>query len=136
VMIPPGIEDGAALRVPGRGRPSRDPHGEDGDLFVVVRAEPDERFERRGADLWRTETITVPDAALGTTLRIPTLGSPVRIRVKPGVQPGTVIGLAGKGLPVFQGTGHGDLYVRHGGEHAAVAVFRGARAVRTAARAH
>jgi molecular chaperone DnaJ len=41
-----------------------------------------------------------------------TLGPPVRIRLKPGVQPGTVVRLAGKGLPIFEGTGHGDLYVR------------------------
>jgi len=62
VKVPAGVEEGMALRIPGRGLPSREAGGTQGDLYVVVRTAPDPRFERRGADLWRTETISVPDA--------------------------------------------------------------------------
>jgi molecular chaperone DnaJ len=111
VTIPPGIEDGTTLRVPGRGLPSPVPRGQDGDLFVIVRAAPDERFERRGPHLYHEQSVTVADAALGATLRVPTLGPSVGVKLRPGTQPGTMLRIAGKGLPIFEGTGHGDLYV-------------------------
>lgn len=100
------------LRVPGRGLPSPEPNGQDGDLFVIVHAAPDERFERRGPHLWHKESVTVADAVLGTMLRVPTLGSPVHVTLTPGTQPGTALRVAGKGLPIFNGSGHGDLYVQ------------------------
>jgi molecular chaperone DnaJ len=112
VRIPAGIEDGTALRVAGRGMPSPESQGADSDLFVIVRTAPDERFERRGPHLHRTESVSIVDAVLGTTLRVPTLGPPVRVKLKPGTQPGTVLRVAGKGLPAFEGTGRGDLYLR------------------------
>lgn len=111
VLIPPGLEDGRALRVPGRGLPSPDGDGEDGDLFVVVHSASDARFERRGRDLWHRELIDVADAALGTTVEVPTLTAPVNVTVEPGTQPGSAIRLPGRGLPSFEGTGDGDLYV-------------------------
>ena len=111
VRIPLGIDDGTVLRVPGRGLSSPVPGGQDGDLFAIVRAAPDERFERRGPHLWHKASVPVADAVLGNTLRVPTLGPPVHVKLKPGVQPDTVLRLAGMGLPIFQGHGHGDLYV-------------------------
>ena len=73
VKIPPGAEDGLALRVPGRGYASPDPGGPAGDLLVVVRATPDARFERQGADLWRLQEIAAADAVLGAEITVPTL---------------------------------------------------------------
>lgn len=112
VTIPAGIEDGVVLRVAGHGRASDDPGGRHGDLFVVVRAAPDPRFERKGADLWRTETIEIPDAVLGTHILVPTPRGSVDTTVPPGTQPGTVLRLRGEGLPRFGGSGQGDLLVR------------------------
>lgn len=113
VRIPPGAEEGLALRVSSHGLPSPDPRGAPGDLYVIVSSRADPRFERRGADLWRTETIEVADAALGTTLEVPTLDAPVELSVPPGTQPGTVLRLRGKGLPVFGAKQRrGDLHVR------------------------
>lgn len=112
VNIPVGIEEGMALRVPGHGLPSEAKGGQPGDLFVIVRSAPDPRFERAGADLWHTETLTIADAVLGTTLRVPTLGAPVDMTVPAGTQPDTVLRIAGKGLPEFGGRATGDLYVR------------------------
>ena len=112
VTIPVGVEEGMALRIPGRGLPSREAGGLPGDLFVVVHAAPDPRFERAGADLWRSETITVADAVLGAELTVPTLDGPAAVAVPPGTQPETVLRLREKGLPEFGGKGRGDFFLR------------------------
>lgn len=112
VTIPAGVEEGMALRIPGRGMPSRDHKGQPGDLFVIVRSKPDPRFERDGADLWRSETIPVTDAVLGTKLKVPTLEHHAEVTVPPGTQPDTILRVRGKGLPAFGGRQHGDLFLR------------------------
>jgi len=111
VHVPVGAEDGMVLRIEGRGMPPPVPGGEPGDLLVVLRTAADARFERDGADLWRTETIEISDAVLGTELDVPTLEGSLRIRVPPGTQPGEVLRLRGKGLPTFGRAERGDLYV-------------------------
>jgi molecular chaperone DnaJ len=112
VNVPVGAEDGMALRVPGHGLPSEAPGGTPGDLFVIVRSEPDPRFERDGADLWRRETLSVPEAVLGTKRTVPSLDGTVEVSIPSAAQPGLVLRLAGKGLPHFGGRGRGDLYLR------------------------
>jgi molecular chaperone DnaJ len=112
ITIPPGIEDGVALKISGKGEASTETGGRPGDLYVVVRAAPDSRFTRSGADLWREETISIPDAVLGTSLTVPTLDADASVTVPPGTQPDAVLRLRGKGLPRFQEKGRGDLYLR------------------------
>jgi molecular chaperone DnaJ len=113
VTIPVGVEDGMALRVAGRGMASPGPGGVPGDLYVVVRTRPDPRFQRDGADLWRQETLLVPDAVLGTRLEVETLdGGKTEVSVPAGIQPDTVLRLRNKGLPRFGGKGRGDLYLQ------------------------
>ena len=112
VSIPAGAEEGMALRIPGHGLPSEEAGGETGDLYVVVRTASDSRFVRRGADLWRTETIEIPDAVLGTTLRISTLDGHVNVKVPAGTQTDEILRLRGKGLVKFGGYGRGDLNLR------------------------
>jgi len=112
VTIPVGVEEGMALRISGRGMPSREPKGQPGDLFVVVRTASDPRFEREGANLWRSETIAVADAVLGTTLKVPTLDFPAEVTIPPGTQHDTMLRVRGKGLTEFGGRHHGDLYLR------------------------
>ncbi len=112
VTIPVGVEEGMVLKISGKGQASEEPGGVPGDLYVVVHSEPDARFARDGADLWRTETISIPDAVLGTSLKVPTLGSDATVTVPPGTQPDAVLRLRGKGLPHFRGKGPGDLYLR------------------------
>ena len=111
VKIPRGIEEGMALRIPGHGQASPIPGGAPGDLFVIVRTRPDPRFERRGADLWRVETIEVADAVLGTTLEAPTADGSVTVKIPPGTQPEAILRLRGKGLPEFGDHRRGDLYL-------------------------
>ena len=112
VGIPVGVDDGTALRVPGHGMPAHDRAGQPGDLFVIVHTAPDPRFERRGADLWRTETIEVWEAALGTRIMVPTMDGSADTTVPPGTQPDTRLRLEGEGLPEFGRKGRGDLFVR------------------------
>jgi len=112
VSIPAGAEEGMALRIPAHGLPGPDPKGPPGDLYVIVTSAPDARFVRSGADLWRGETLAVADAVLGTALKVPTLDGTVEVTVPPGTQPGEVLRLRGKGLPVFGARGHGDLNLR------------------------
>lgn len=112
VTIPVGVEEGMALRIPGRGLPSREVGGPPGDVLVVVHSQPDARFERHGADLWRFATVRVVDAVLGTHLEVPTLDGPTTVTVPPGTQADTVLRLSGKGLPVYGRPAHGHLYLR------------------------
>lgn len=112
VRIPVGVEEGMALRIPGRGMPADKPGWPPGDLFVIVRSAPDPRFERHGRDLYRTETLELVDAVLGTTIDVPTLDGHASVKVPPGTQPESVLRLRGKGLPAFGDGVRGDLYVR------------------------
>lgn len=111
VTIPRGVEEGMALRIPGKGMPSPQAGGSPGDLFVVVHSRPDSRFERRGADLLRLQPVSVTDAVLGATLEVPTLGGSASVKIPPGTQPGAVLRLKGKGLPEFGRERHGELYL-------------------------
>lgn len=112
VTIPVGVEDGTALRISGRGMASPVAGGVAGDLFVMVSARPDARFQRDGADLWREETLPLTDAVLGTTLGVETLDGGMEVKVPAGTQPDTVLRLRNKGLPRFGGKGRGDLYLQ------------------------
>jgi molecular chaperone DnaJ len=112
LRIPVGVEEGTALRIPGRGMPAEKPGLPPGDLFVVISTAEDPRFERHGRDLYRLERIGVVDAVLGTSIDVPTLDGPVSVKVPAGTQPDSMLRLRGKGLPPFGGGMRGDLYVR------------------------
>ncbi|MDA8355949.1 MAG: molecular chaperone DnaJ [Actinomycetota bacterium] len=114
VRIPPGVEDGQRIRVKGRGSPGQGV-APPGDLYVVVRVGKDARFGRRGRNLTITVPVTFPQAALGSTITVPTLDEPVTLRVPPGTQPGTHLRVKGRGVPSGggrNGAGPGDLLVR------------------------
>lgn len=112
VKIPVGIEDGMALRVPGHGMPAPPGGSESGNLLVVIRTRPDSRFRRHGTNLRRVEIVSVADAVLGTSIRVPTLeGKDISVKVPSGSQPGDTLRLRGKGLPAFHDGKVGDLLV-------------------------
>jgi len=112
VHIPVGVEEATALRVKGHGMPSETADGPPGDLYVVVTSAPDERFERAGADLWRSATLEVTELVLGTKLKIPTLEGEADVTVPPGTQPDEILRLRHKGLHRFGGGGRGNLNLR------------------------
>ena len=110
---PPGVEDGQRIRVKGRGAPGQG-SAPAGDLFVVVRVGRHARFGRRGRNLTLTVPVTFAEAALGTTITVPTLDGPVTLRVPPGTSPGTHLRVKGRGVPAGakSGASAGDLLVR------------------------
>ncbi|HZB86864.1 MAG TPA: molecular chaperone DnaJ [Gaiellaceae bacterium] len=107
VQIPPGIHDGQRIRLSGEGHAGV-LGGRAGDVYVLVRVRPDPRFVREGNDIIATVDLTMTQAALGTTVTVPTLNGDVELEFKPGTQPGEIRVLRGKGMPVLQGFGRGD----------------------------
>jgi len=110
VNIPAGVEDGATLRVRGRGE-GPPGEGQAGDLYVTLHVATDARFERDGADLHTVVALSFPQAALGATVKAASLDGEVEVNVAPGTQPGETVSFRGKGLPRLQSRGSGDLVV-------------------------
>lgn len=110
VEIPAGIDDGQRLRLPGRG-PAAPRGGVPGDLYVTIRTRTHPTLERHGVDLVHRLTLAFTQATLGTTLHVDTLEEPLELEVPAGTQPGHVFRLRGRGVPVLQGRGRGDLLV-------------------------
>ncbi|MDQ4095350.1 MAG: molecular chaperone DnaJ [Actinomycetota bacterium] len=108
VRIPPGIEDGAHLRVSGRGQAGIR-GGRSGDLYVAIRMAPHPVFRRAGDDLGCEVPVPMTVAALGGTVEVPTLEEPEPIEIKPGTQSGEVVRLRNKGMPSLQGWGRGQI---------------------------
>lgn len=111
VDVPAGISDGQRIRLSGRGH-AGEPGGMPGDLYVRVRVREDERFVRDGDDLICALDVAAPLAALGTTLPVPTLEGEEELEIPAGTQPGEVITLRHRGMPILQRPGRrGDLKV-------------------------
>ena len=109
VRIPAGVEDGQRIRVKGRGGAGRY-NGAAGDLYVVTHIAPHPVFGQKGNDLTVKVPVTFAEAALGTTVSVPTLnGKPVSVKVPPGTRSGRVFRVAGQGVPLSGKTG--DLLV-------------------------
>ena len=107
VEVPAGIHDGQQIRISGEGHAGV-LGGRAGDVYVQVRVKPDLRFVREGNDIFCTVELTMTDAALGTTVKVPTLDGETELELDPGTQPGEVRVLRGRGMPVLQGFGRGD----------------------------
>ena len=108
MKIPAGVQDGARIKLVGRGEPG--PAGaQAGDLYVRVHVRPHRFFGRRGSDLTVDLPVTYPEAALGANVQVPTLNGPVTMKVPAGTQSGKTFRLKGKGAP--RKGGHGDLLV-------------------------
>ena len=110
VKIPAGVAEGMQLNVSGRGNAARR-GGINGDLIVVIEEEPHAELVRDGNDLIYPLFVSIPDAAMGTTVEIPTVEGKVKIKVEQGTQPGKILRLRGKGIPEVNGYGRGDLLV-------------------------
>ena len=110
VRLPAGVEDGKRIRVKGRGAAGRG-GGPAGDLYVIARVGRHSLFGRKGANLTLTVPVGFAEAALGTTLTVPTLGDPVTLRVAPGTPSGRTFRVKGRGVPGAKKTPAGDLLV-------------------------
>ena len=110
IDIPAGVGEGMQLTVRGKGNAG--PHnGVNGDLLVLIEEEPHPDFERDESTLIYNLFITIPEAILGTQAEVPTVDGKVRVKIAPGTQSGKVLRLRGKGLPILNGYGSGDMLV-------------------------
>jgi len=111
VDIPAGVDSDSVIPLRGQGEEGIN-GGPQGDLYIVLQVEPHELFTRTGNDLRIDMPISFEQAALGTTIIVPTLSEKVSYKVPPGTQPDTVFRLKGKGVKSVRGSKYGDLYVR------------------------
>jgi molecular chaperone DnaJ len=109
VGVPAGVDSGTRLRMAGQGEPGVN-GGPPGDLYIFLEVKEHPLFERRGADLYCTVPISFPQAALGATVKIPTLHGEEDLEIPEGTQSGQLFRKRAKGLPDPHG-GRGDLYV-------------------------
>ena len=99
IKIPPGADDGTRIRFD--------------KFYVTVEVRPDDVFQRDGADVFIDREISFFQAALGDTIKIPTLEQKdIKLKIRPGTQPNTLIRLRGKGMPRLRLGGRGDQYIR------------------------
>jgi curved DNA-binding protein len=109
VKIPAGVVDGSTIRLAGQGGAGAH-GGRAGDLYLKVKLREHPYVRREGRDLYLDVPVTVPEAALGGEVTLPTFEGPVRLRVPAGAQSGKKLRLRGKGLPDLRGGERGDLY--------------------------
>ncbi len=110
VRIPPGVEDGARIRLAGKGGAGSG-GGPPGDLYARVRVSPHPVLQRSGNDLSMEMPISVAEAVAGAQIDIATLDGRVTLKVPPGTDGGSKLRLRGKGVPAHAGRAAGDLYV-------------------------
>jgi len=107
IEIPAGVEDGMQLSMRGMGNAGKN-GGPKGDLLINITEKPHDAFSRDGKNIVYDLFINFADAALGTSVEVPTLGKKVKIKVPPGTQGGKIFRLREKGLPSVQSYGTGD----------------------------
>jgi len=111
VKIPAGIEDGKRLKLKGKGKPG--PGGRKGDLYLKIKIQDKEGFERIGKDIVQTVNLPVYKAALGGDLTVQTLDGKVKLNVPAETQNGKMFRLAGRGLPEFNNADkRGNYYIK------------------------
>jgi molecular chaperone DnaJ len=110
INIPAGVAEGMQLNVAGKGNAAFR-GGVNGDLLVLIEEQQHPELVRDGNDLLYFLYISFPQAALGSTVEVPTVDGHVKIKIEPGTQPGKILRLRGKGLPEVNGYGKGDLLV-------------------------
>ncbi|MEO6037846.1 MAG: J domain-containing protein, partial [Saprospiraceae bacterium] len=112
VTTKPGSYDGQSLRINGKGGPGSNA-AQRGDLFVRIKVGPHPRFTRQADDLRSMQAIDLYTAVLGGETLVPTLSGQLKVKIAAGTQPGKMVRIKGKGMPVYGKTEvFGDLYVQ------------------------
>jgi molecular chaperone DnaJ len=112
VTIPKGVDDGTRIRLSGKGE-AGSRGASNGDLYLFINVESHELFKRSEVNLFFEFPISFTDAALGTTIEIPTIdGAKAKIKIPDGTQSGKQFRLKGKGMPFMRRGDYGDLYVQ------------------------
>lgn len=111
IKVPAGVSGGNYIRMRGEGNHGQR-GGHPGDILVGIEEKPHEYFSRHGDDVLYEQTITYPQAVLGTSVEVPTLGDSVKLTIPPGTTSGKLFRLKGKGVAHLNSTGRGDQLVR------------------------
>jgi molecular chaperone DnaJ len=112
VRIPGGITEGMQITMRSKGNAGKR-GGAPGDLIILIEETPHEQFERHGDDVIYELWLNFADAALGTSVEVPTLGGgKTRFKISPGTQSGKIFKLKGKGFPIVNGYGRGDQLIQ------------------------
>ena len=112
VTIPKGVDDGTRIRLAGKGE-AGSRGASNGDLYLFINVYSHELFKRSEENLFFECPISIADAALGSSMEIPTIdGGKAKIKIPSGTQSGKQFRLKGKGMPLMRGSGTGDLYVQ------------------------
>ena len=112
VTIPKGVDDGTRIRLAGKGE-AGSRGASNGDLYLFINVYSHDLFKRSEENLFFECPISIADAALGTSIEIPTVdGGKAKIKIPSGTQSGKQFRLKGKGMPFMRGGGNGDLYVQ------------------------
>ncbi len=98
IKIPTGVDDGSRVNF--------------GDFYITIDVRPDPVFKRDGDDILVDINISFALAIIGGIIEIPTIDGNLKLRVRPGTQPGTMVRLAGRGVKHLHRAGHGDQYLR------------------------
>ena len=98
IKVPAGVDEGSRVRF--------------GDFDVTIDVKPDKTFKRDGADVFINQEIPLTMAILGGTIEVPTIDGDLKLRIRPGTQPDTMVRLRGRGIKRLHGYGSGDEYVR------------------------
>jgi molecular chaperone DnaJ len=110
VRIPPGVDTGSRVRVPGKGNAGAH-SGPPGDLYILTDVEAHPFFDRKGDNFYVRVPISVVEAALGAKVEVPTIDGPTTIRIPPGTQGGQKLRIRGKGAPSLRASQRGDQFV-------------------------
>jgi len=112
VTIPKGVDDGTRIRLSGKGE-AGSRGGGSGDLYLFINVHSHDLFKRSDENLFFECPVSIADAALGTSIEIPTIdGGKAKIKIPAGTQSGKQFRLRGKGMPYMRGNDFGDLYVQ------------------------
>jgi molecular chaperone DnaJ len=111
VRIPAGVHEGQGIRIAGEGEPGRN-GGPRGDLYCYVRIKPHEFLQRDGNHLVVVVPVSFTQAALGTTIEVPSLDGPRGLKIPPGTQYGSIFRIKGQGLPDIRTGRTGDELVQ------------------------
>jgi molecular chaperone DnaJ len=111
VRIPAGVETGSRVRIPGKGEGGR-LGAPAGDLHIITNVGTHKYFTRKGDNIYVTVPVTVPEAALGAKIEVPTVEGKAQLRIPPGTQSGQKFRLRQRGAPSLRNPGaHGDQFV-------------------------
>lgn len=110
VPIPAGVDTGSRVRVAGKGEAGVG-GAPSGDLYIITNVSPHPVFTRKGDNIYCSIPITLPEAALGAKIEVPTVSGKAQLRIPPGTQSGQRFRLREKGAPSLRGSTRGDQYV-------------------------